>query len=163
ASVTKAVAKVRRAFDIVTSGQEAALASIGDHDEIERRRRLNAEGIVELERILRRHGFSPPAAVGNFLYAEVGEDARPLFERLLFLATLGSGTGTWLAFVALTVDVYDRTHSGVWISALLIADFLPTVLIGLTIGPLVDRLSRRTLMVAADITRFGVFCALPFA
>jgi MFS family permease len=83
--------------------------------------------------------------------------------RLLFLATLGSGTGTWLAFVALTVDVYDRTHSGVWISALLIADFLPTVLIGLTIGPLVDRLSRRTLMVAADITRFGVFCALPFA
>jgi MFS family permease len=82
--------------------------------------------------------------------------------RLLVLANFLSGIGTWLAFVALTVDVWDRTGSGVWVAALLIADFLPVILIGLTVGPLVDRLSRRRLMVAADILRFGVFCALPF-
>jgi MFS family permease len=91
-----------------------------------------------------------------------------LFKRspsfgLLFLASFGSGLGTWLAFVALTVDVFDRTHSGPWVSALLIADFLPTIAIGLLFGPLLDRLSRRGLMVAADLARFGVFCALPFA
>jgi MFS family permease len=83
--------------------------------------------------------------------------------RLLFLAAFGSGLGTWLAFVALTVDVWDRTHSGNWVSALLIADFLPAIALGLTIGPLVDRLSRRRVMVAADLVRFLVFCALPFA
>jgi histidinol-phosphate aminotransferase len=105
ASVTKAVAKVRRAFDIVTSGQEAALASIGDHDEIERRRRLNAEGIGELERILRRHGFSPPAAIGNFLYAEVGEDARPLFERLLACGAIVRPLGGFGAPEAIRVTV----------------------------------------------------------
>jgi MFS family permease len=82
---------------------------------------------------------------------------------MLFLATFGSGLGTWLAFVALTVDVYDRTHSGPWVSALLIADFLPMIVIGLAFGPLLDRLSRRGLLVAADLARFGVFCALPFA
>jgi MFS family permease len=82
--------------------------------------------------------------------------------RLLVLANFLSGIGTWLAFVALTVDVWDRTGSGVWVAALLIADFLPVIVIGLTVGPLVDRLSRRRLMVAADILRFGVFCALPF-
>jgi MFS family permease len=82
---------------------------------------------------------------------------------LLFFATFGSGLGTWLAFVALTVDVFDRTHSGPWVSALLIADFLPAIAIGLLFGPFVDRLSRRWLMVAADLVRFGVFCALPFA
>jgi MFS family permease len=82
---------------------------------------------------------------------------------MLFLATFGSGLGTWLAFVALTVDVYDRTHSGPWVSALLIADFLPMIVIGLLFGPLLDRLSRRGLLVAADLARFGVFCALPFA
>ena len=82
---------------------------------------------------------------------------------MLFLAAFGSGLGTWLAFVALTVDVFDRTHSGPWVSALLIADFLPTIAIGLLFGPLLDRLSRRGLMVAADLVRFGVFCALPFA
>ena len=63
--------------------------------------------------------------------------------RLLFVATLGSLLGTWLATIALTVDVYDQTHSGTWVSALLIAVFLPTVVVGVAVGPLLDRLSRR--------------------
>jgi MFS family permease len=83
--------------------------------------------------------------------------------RLLFLAAFGSGLGTWLAFVALTVDVFDRTHSGRWVSWLLIADFLPTIAIGLFLGPLVDRFSRRAMMIASDLVRCGVFAALPFA
>jgi MFS family permease len=83
--------------------------------------------------------------------------------RLLFLAAFGSGLGTWLAFVALTIDVWDRTGSGKWVSALLIAEFLPAIALGLTMGPLVDRLSRRRVMIAADLVRVLVFCALPFA
>ncbi len=81
---------------------------------------------------------------------------------LLFLATAGSSFGTYLAAIVLTVDVYDRTQSGVWVAALLIADFLPIVLIGLLLGPLVDRFSRRWLMILSDLVRFGVFAALPF-
>ncbi len=80
----------------------------------------------------------------------------------LFLATAGSSVGTYLAAIALTVDVYDSTGSGVWVAALLIADFLPIVLIGLLLGPLVDRLSRRRLMIFSDLVRFGVFALLPF-
>jgi MFS family permease len=83
--------------------------------------------------------------------------------RSLFLATLGSGLGTWLALVALQIDVLRRTHSPIWMSALLIADILPMLLVGLVAAPLVDRLSRRGLMIGADLVRFGVFCALPFA
>ena len=83
--------------------------------------------------------------------------------RLLFFAAFGSGLGSWMAFVALNLDVWDRTHSGSWIAALLIADFLPAIAIGLTVGPLVDRLSRRRVMVSADVVRFLVFCTLPFA
>lgn len=88
--------------------------------------------------------------------------ARAREFRALALATLASGLGTWLAVIALTVDVFDRTRSPTWVSALLIADFLPAVVIGLTAGPLVDRLSRRWLMLASDLGRLGVFCALPF-
>jgi MFS family permease len=80
----------------------------------------------------------------------------------LFLAIAGSSVGTYLAAIALTVDVYDETGSGIWVAALLIADFLPIVLIGLLLGPLVDRLSRRRLMIASDLVRFGVFAGLPF-
>jgi MFS family permease len=83
--------------------------------------------------------------------------------RLLSLATVGSAFGTWLAFVALTIDVYDRTGSAVWVSALLIADFLPAIVIGLAAGTLVDRLPRRRLMIASDLVRVAIFAALPFA
>ena len=85
----------------------------------------------------------------------------PCFRRL-FLATLGSGAGTWLALVALEIDIYDRTHSSAWIAALLIADLLPTFAIGMLAGPLIDRLSRRRLMIGADLVRFGAFALLPF-
>jgi MFS family permease len=83
--------------------------------------------------------------------------------RLLFFATLGSGIGNWLAVIALQVDVYDRTHSGWWVAALLMASILPAVFIGLLLGPLVDRLSRKRLMIASDLGRLAVFAALPFA
>ena len=83
-SVVTAIGKVRRAFDVAAPAQAAALASLGDEDELERRRRLNDEGRAELEGILRAHGLDPAGpAVANFLFAEVGEDARGVFDRLL--------------------------------------------------------------------------------
>ena len=82
--------------------------------------------------------------------------------RLLFTSYLISGLGTFIAVIALTVDVYDRTHSGKWVAALLIADFLPAVAIGFLLGPLVDRLSRKRLLVGADVTRLIVFVLLTF-
>ena len=82
--------------------------------------------------------------------------------RLLFIATLGSALGTWVATIALTYEVQQRTHSAWWVSALWIATLLPTVAIGLFAGPLIDRLSRRRLLVVADLARFAVFAALPF-
>ena len=82
---------------------------------------------------------------------------------LLFSSTLVSGLGTWIAVVALVIDVESRTGSEWWVSALLIADFLPAVAIGLLLGPLVDRLSRKNLLVGADLTRIAVFVLLAFA
>jgi MFS family permease len=80
---------------------------------------------------------------------------------LLFWATAGSAIGTYLAALALSVDIFDRTGSGTWLAALLIADFLPIVVIGIALGPLVDRLSRRRLMVVSDVVRAAIFVALP--
>ena len=46
--------------------------------------------------------------------------------------------------------------------ALFIVTFLPSVIVGLVAGPLVDLLSRKRLVVAADLVRLAVFCVLPF-
>ena len=84
APVVSAIGKVRRAFDVSHQAQAAAVASMGNEAEVERRRRANAEGRPQLEEILRRHGLDPAGpAVANFLYTEIGEDSRPFFERLL--------------------------------------------------------------------------------
>jgi MFS family permease len=83
--------------------------------------------------------------------------------RSLFLATLVSGLGTGIAVIALTVDVFDRTGSGKWVAALLLVEFLPILVVGLLLGPLVDRFSRRRLLIASDLVRLAVFAVLPFA
>jgi MFS family permease len=83
--------------------------------------------------------------------------------RLLFLSTLGSSLGTLLAAIALAIDVKDRTNSALWVGGVLIVEFLPTIFVGLVLGPLLDRLERRRLMVIADLVRGGVFAALPVA
>jgi MFS family permease len=83
--------------------------------------------------------------------------------RNLFFATFGSSVGTLLAAVALAIDVQGRTGSGLWVGAVLLVEFLPTIFVGLLLGPLLDRLERRSLMIAADAVRVGVFVGLPFA
>jgi histidinol-phosphate aminotransferase len=82
--LVSAMSKVRRAFDLTSQAQEAAVASLDDGEELARRRALNRSGREQLEKILRRHGLDvvgPPVA--NFLYAPAGGEAQPLFEALL--------------------------------------------------------------------------------
>jgi histidinol-phosphate aminotransferase len=84
ANVATAIGKVRRAFDVNQLVQEAALASLRDPAEIERRRLDNAEQRPRVEQALREQGYEPTGpAVANFVFAEVGENSRPLFEQLL--------------------------------------------------------------------------------
>jgi histidinol-phosphate aminotransferase len=105
-SVVTAIGKVKRAFDVTSAAQEAALASLEAEREVERRRRENAEGRAQLETIMRNHGLDPPApAVANFLFAEVGDDARPLFEALLHEGVIVRPTGGFGAPGAIRVSV----------------------------------------------------------
>ncbi|HEV7132725.1 MAG TPA: histidinol-phosphate transaminase [Gaiellaceae bacterium] len=83
ADVVEATSKVRRAFDVTATAQAAALASIGETEELARRRTANAAGRAQLETVLREAGFDPVGpALGNFLYVDVG-DGRALFDDLL--------------------------------------------------------------------------------
>ena len=84
-NVVTAIGKVRRAFDLNTQAQVAAVASLDDAAEVERRRGVNAGERERVIAILTRHGLACASpAVANFVYAESGaEDARPLFEALL--------------------------------------------------------------------------------
>jgi histidinol-phosphate aminotransferase len=84
ADLVTALGKTRRAFDLTTPAQEAALASLDASDELERRRQLNNTGRTELERVLVEAGYTPTGpAVANFLFVDLREDAEPVFAALL--------------------------------------------------------------------------------
>src|SRR6185437_109673 len=54
--VVTAANKVKRAFDVSSAAQSAALASLDDTAELERRRAVNAESIQGLRALLREQG-----------------------------------------------------------------------------------------------------------
>jgi histidinol-phosphate aminotransferase len=82
--VVAAIGKVKNAFDINQTAQDAALASLDNGAEIARRRELTAEGRAQLAAGCERLGLTVAApAVANFIYVEVGEDSRPIFDALL--------------------------------------------------------------------------------
>ena len=82
--VVTELAKVRRAFDVTSAAQVAALASLGDEQELERRRDECARERERITGILESAGFAVAGpAVANFVYADAGGDARALFEALL--------------------------------------------------------------------------------
>jgi histidinol-phosphate aminotransferase len=82
--LVREVAKVRRAFDVTSAGQAAALASLGDDDELLRRREEVARERGRVVAALVEAGFDVAGpAVANFAYAETGDDVAPLFDALL--------------------------------------------------------------------------------
>jgi MFS family permease len=76
--------------------------------------------------------------------------------RALWLAQLLSVVGDQLARVALTVLVYDRTHSAFLAAVTFVTSVVPTFVGGVTLAWLADRFPRRTVMIACDLAR----CAL---
>jgi histidinol-phosphate aminotransferase len=82
--VVTEIGKVRRAFDVTSAAQVAALASLGDEQELLRRREECARERGRITGILESAGFDVAGpAVANFVYADTGGDARALFDALL--------------------------------------------------------------------------------
>jgi MFS family permease len=73
--------------------------------------------------------------------------------RALWLAQLLSVAGDQLARVAVTVLVFDHTHSALWTALTYAVTLLPWLFGGLALSGLADRLPRRQVMVACDLAR----------
>lgn len=93
-----------------------------------------------------RAGFGDVFEVGEF--------------RALWLAYLASVVGDQLALVAVTVLVYNRTHSALVTALAYAAGFLPWAVGGITLSRLADAYPRRTVMVACDLVRVFIVAGM---
>ncbi len=82
--------------------------------------------------------------------------------RNLLLARLISALGTWTAFFAVRIALYNQTDSAAWVSILLVAELLPGVILGIAVGPLIDRWPRKRMMILSDLGGAATFGLLPF-
>jgi histidinol-phosphate aminotransferase len=84
AAVVSAMQKVQRGYDVGALAQVAALASLADADEVERRRAANRAAVEALVALLRGRGLEPlSGSVTNFVLVDVGADADDLAATLL--------------------------------------------------------------------------------
>lgn len=80
--------------------------------------------------------------------------------RLFFLAITQSSVGTGAGYVALLLIALDRFDSPWAVSLILLADFLPVMVLGPVLGAAADRWSRRWCVVIADIVRAVAFVGI---
>lgn len=87
--------------------------------------------------------------------------AHPAYRRL-WVARTASQWGDVFAAVALALLVFDLTGSALGVSAVVLAEILPVLLLAPLAGSLVDRLPRVWVMVGADLMRAVLAIALVF-
>lgn len=87
---------------------------------------------------------------------------RPGFRRL-FAAQTVSRWGDTFNSVALVILVYQLTGSGVKVAGTVAFEIVPVLLLGFIAGAVVDRYSRRKVMLAADLGRAAVALSLVVA
>ena len=108
--VVTAIGKVRRAFDVTSVGQEAALASLSDEREVARRRTANREAMAALVSVLSERGIDPVRpAVANFVFVRVA-DAVTLNDALLRHGVIVRPMGPFGAPDALRITAGTRAE-----------------------------------------------------
>lgn len=80
--------------------------------------------------------------------------------RRLLAAHAQSSLGTGAAYVALLLVAYDRFHSPFAVSAILLCELAPAILLAPMLGAAADRWSPKVILVAADVLRCAAFVAL---
>ncbi len=78
-------------------------------------------------------------------------------SRRFFVAHAQSCLGSGLAHVVLPLLAYEHTGSAWAVTAVLVPDLLPAILIGPLLGALVDRVGWRACAIAADVLRLIAF------
>jgi MFS family permease len=80
--------------------------------------------------------------------------------RALWLAQIGSVLGDQLARVALTLEVYQQTHSSLLAAVTFAASVVPAFAGGVLLAGLADRYPRRRVMIACDVVRMVLVLAM---
>src|SRR3954451_17852638 len=75
--------------------------------------------------------------------------------RLIWWGEVVSQTGTQIATVALLIQVYDLTHSSAAVGVVGLVQLIPMIVVSMLMGPVIDRVDRRKILVVAGAAGAG--------
>lgn len=78
----------------------------------------------------------------------------------LWLAQLGSSFGDTLHYIALVVLVFQLSGQGLAVAGLVATEIVPVLILGPIAGVLIDRFSRKTILIASDLVRAALVLTL---
>src|SRR5262249_52028793 len=90
-------------------------------------------------------------------YADVVRSRRYL---PLWLGQLVSNFGDTLHYIALVVLVFELSGRGLAVSGLVAAEVIPVLLLGPVAGVIIDRFSRKAVLIGADLFRAALVLTL---
>ena len=78
----------------------------------------------------------------------------------LWLGQLGSSFGDTLHYIALVVLVFQLSGQGLAVAGLVATEIVPVLVLGPIAGVLIDRFSRKTILIASDLIRAALVLTL---
>ena len=81
--ISDAIDRAREPFNVNFMGQVAAIAALKDGDHLRQTVELNRRGLLRMEEAFAELGAKPFKSYANFIMADLGRPARPVFQALL--------------------------------------------------------------------------------
>lgn len=116
--VVDAVDRAREPFNVNSLAQAATIAALDDDEHVRRTVETNRRGVVRVADALAKAGFQPCETFANFVFAELGRPAAPLFQALLKRGVIVRSGDAFGCPTALRVSVGTDAEVDAFVNAL---------------------------------------------
>ncbi len=116
--LTSYLHRTRMPFNLTSLSQAAGIAALDDLEHVRTTRETTRRGLRYLEEELRKLGVTVPTSYANFVFADFGRPAGPVYEQLLRRGIITRPIPAYGFPNALRISVGLRTHNERLIAAL---------------------------------------------
>ena len=118
AEVSDAFDRAREPFNVNSLAQVAAVAALEDDAHVQKTVETNAAGLEMLNEAFREIGAKPVQSYANFVFADLGRPARPVFQALLELGIITRSGDVLGAPNCLRVSIGTPDEMNLFVTAL---------------------------------------------
>lgn len=119
--IADAINRAREPFNVNSFAQAAGVAALEDEDHVARTLENNRRGMARIVEAFRSIGATPVPSHANFVFAELGRPAQPIFESLLARGVIVRPGGVFGTPSCLRVSVGTEEENELFAAALELA------------------------------------------